>query len=471
MNLTDGARPLPDPTPPENPPGDALARRPTPTGLGIPNTPPAGAAPLKYVDAPSAGKTGRRSVNRKDAAVVRGIKDLQQLQKQTIAVLEAVKGSLDDIGNVLRSPEATRGMEKQRNAATLLAKGFAHDAVEQAQGAVGLLPANPEAHLLLALSLAADQQFDNSLAATRKGLALFDRRQHPLAIEAGLLHALAAMGHGGEAAERWATIIDALPVPVLLEHLPRIVACYPSDSPPGQLDELIVRRLNRLEAQSPSGRVRRVETRPEEIPAAAMLAGIEAAHHGRLTGAHRALLAQIASRLKASEEPADIVRFLSECLVPLGVMRGVEESIVALARSGVKRLLRMKADAMMLHRAMGKLELAGADKSARDLAGLLNHWRRSGTKARGARQLLGTALFLVGAGVAGMAVALKTGMAWLLWTAALAIGGGMLLAVAGLMGRTPVVTLPAGRGPLTGAELAYLRSAAVKQSVKALLRG
>jgi hypothetical protein len=47
----------------------------------------------------------------------------------------------------------------------------------------------------------------------------------------------------------------------------------------------------------------------------------------------------------------------------------------------------------------------------------------------------------------------------------------MLLAVAGLMGRTPVVTLPAGRGPLTGAELAYLRSAAVKQSVKALLRG
>jgi hypothetical protein len=277
------------------------------------------------------------------------------------------------------------------------------------------------------------------------------------------------MGHGGEAAERWAAIIVALPAPVLLDHLPRIIACYPSDAPPGQLDEVVVRRLNRLEASSASGRVRRVETRPEEMPAAALLAGVEAARDGRLGGTHRTLLGQIASRLKAGEEPADIVRFLSECMVPLAAMPDVEEAIVALARSGVKRLLRMKADAMMLHRAMGKLELAGADKSARELAGLLNHWRRSGSKARAARRILATALLLVGAGVAGMAVALQAEMGWLLWAAAVTIGLGMLLAVAGLMGRTPVVTLPGGRGPLSGEELRYLRTPAVKASMKNIL--
>src|ERR1043165_2256954 len=109
-------------------------------------------------------------------------------------------------------------MEKQQNAATLLSKGFAREAVEQAQGAVALLPANPESHLLLSLSLAADQQFEIALATARKGLALFDRRFHPLAIEAGLLHALAALGCGSEAVERWEVIIDALPLPVLFEH-------------------------------------------------------------------------------------------------------------------------------------------------------------------------------------------------------------------------------------------------------------
>jgi hypothetical protein len=156
-------------------------------------------------------------------------------------------------------------------------------------------------------------------------------------------------------------------------------------------------------------------------------------------------------------------------MVPLAAMPDVEEAIVALARSGVKRLLRMKADAMMLHRAMGKLELAGADKSARELAGLLNHWRRSGSKARAARRILATALLLVGAGVAGMAVALQAEMGWLLWAAAVTIGLGMLLAVAGLMGRTPVVTLPGGRGPLSGEELRYLRTPAVKASMKNIL--
>ena len=158
----------------------------------------------------STAKGKKEKVSRKDQGVLRGIKDLQQLQKQTIAVLESVKANLDEISQVLRSPEATRGLEKMQNAATLLSKGFARDAVEQADGAVGLLPANPEAHLLLAMSLAADQQFDLALHTARKGLALFDRRTHPLAIEAGLLHALAALGCGPEAVERWVVIIDAL---------------------------------------------------------------------------------------------------------------------------------------------------------------------------------------------------------------------------------------------------------------------
>src|SRR5262245_9385304 len=93
---------------------------------------------LRYVDAqatpvvpPAMGGAG--SGKKREGDVLRGIKDLQQLQKQTIAVLEALKGSLEDIGQVLRSPEATRGMEKQQNAAMLLAKGFAREAVEQSQ--------------------------------------------------------------------------------------------------------------------------------------------------------------------------------------------------------------------------------------------------------------------------------------------------------------------------------------------------
>ncbi len=196
---------------------------------------------LRYVEVPE--KNDKRPA-RKEAGVLRGIKDLQQLQKQTLAVLEALKANLDDISQVLRSPEATRGWKNRRTRRHCYRR-VSRDAVEQSLGAVALLPANPEAHLLLSLSLAADQQFENSLGAARKGLALFDRRSHPLAIEAGLLHALAALGCGAEAVERWTTIIDALPIPVLLEHLGRICACFPSDAPEGHLDEVITRRLTR----------------------------------------------------------------------------------------------------------------------------------------------------------------------------------------------------------------------------------
>ncbi len=94
---------------------------------------------LRFIDATAASAPASpRALGRKKesgGAVLRGIKDLQQLQKQTIAVLESVKGALDEIHQVLRSPEATRGMEKQQNAAMLLSKGFARDAVEQALGA------------------------------------------------------------------------------------------------------------------------------------------------------------------------------------------------------------------------------------------------------------------------------------------------------------------------------------------------
>ena len=486
-HLTDAARPVPDPPPPEKASGDALARRADPPrpdagGLGIP---PA-KVPLKYIDDAAAKPRGSRlGALRKDAAVVRGIKDLQQLQKQTVVVLESVKAALENIGEVLRSPEATRGMEKQRNAAALLAKGFPRDAVEQAQGAVALLPANPDSHLLLALSLAADQQFDASLAATRKGLGLFDRRQHPLAIEAGLLHALAALGHGGEAAERWGAIIDTLPAPVLLEHLERIIVCYPSDAPAGQLDGVVRRRVERREAPEKPGRSRHVETRPEEMPAAALLTGLDAAAAGRLPRTHRAILGTLAGRLKAGRDAAAVVKFIVECVLPLGARPELDAAVAALARSAVKRLLRLRADAMMLHRAMTKLDLAGAEQSARDLAGLLNHWRRSGAKARRQRTLLSAALVFVLGGVAAMA--------WLLWgmgvsqghsvslhvaglgieaplLAAGVIGVGMLLGVLGLMGRTYEVQLPAGRGRLTREELKYLRVAAVKASVKGMLR-
>src|SRR4029078_10988971 len=164
-------------------------------------------------------------------------------------------------------------MEKQQNAATLLSKGFAREAVEQAQGAVNLLPANPEAHLLLSLSLAVDQQFDSSLNAARKGLALFDRRSHPLAIEAGLLHALAALGCGTEAVARWTAIIDSLPLTIPFDHMRRIGACFPSEPAGGGdaiLDELINRRLARDEqtiaSEVPANRPRvgRIAIRPHE---------------------------------------------------------------------------------------------------------------------------------------------------------------------------------------------------------------
>lgn len=466
---------------------------------------------LRFVDVPAKAAPEKPLLKKepltRGGAVLRGLKDLQQLQKQTIAVLEAVKGTLDDIAQALRSPEATRGMEKQQNAATLLAKGFAQEAIEQAQGAAGLLPANPEAHLLLSLSLAADQQFDQALAAARKGLALFDRRTHPLAIEAGLLHALAALGCGAEAVDRWTAIIDGLPLPILFEHLGRIASCFPSEVTGGgaaMLDELVNRRLAR-DDQNPvafdPGHRRRTGTihiRPDEIPAPTLFVGLDAAHDFKLPYAHRAVLGLIARRLQlvrqgmtpapgsAGTDAAEggtggaVIKFLTECVIPLG-NRGLEQTADALGRAALRRLLRLQADVMTLHRALGKLEMAGAATAQRELRGMLAHWRQTSNTIARKTAVLWLALLLMIAGVGGLAyvlwglgaitgqVPLATVGPWsfaAIWIGPGIMGGGAFLGLLMMLTRTWTLDLPAGRQPLTRGERAYLNSAAVKPTLR-----
>ncbi len=495
--VAETARPLQELPEPEK--SGAIRRAPSKLPVVLNVQEQAGAlryvAPGGIVDGGAGGGVGstnkkKEKSSRKENGVLRGIKDLQQLQKQTIAVLESVKANLDEIQQVLRSPEATRGLEKLQNAATLLSKGFARDAVEQADGAVGLLPANPAAHLLLAMSLAADQQFDLALHTARKGLALFDRRTHPLAIEAGLLHALAALGCGAEAVERWVVIIDALPVPVLLEHIRRIAACFPADASEELLDEMLMRRLTqesraaRREREGKSkGRSRVVEMRASEIPAPALFAGLDAAHHAKLAATHRAILGQVARRLNETTEAGDVVRFLTDCVVPLGNM-GLDRSANALGRSAAKRLLTMHADAMTLHRAMTKLEMAGARTGMQELARLLNHWRRAGVKVDRARRLLvmATALLLGGVGlfayvlfvlgaIHGRAsfVALAGYRVDAVWVGPGVAVIGCVLGVIALLGRTWSVELPEGRGALTAEELRFIRTGAVRQSLRSAL--
>jgi hypothetical protein len=488
------AEPARTPQPPSSNESNSHALRRVPPGLPVlmnvqplANLPENGSgAGLRYVE----GAQGEKKGNRKEAGngVLRGIKDLQQLQRQTIAVLEAVKANLEDIHQVLRSPEATRGLEKQQNAATLLSKGFARDAVEQANGAVVLLPANPEAHLLLALSLAADQQFDGSLGAARKGLALFDRRTHPLAIEAGLLHALAALGCGAEAAERWAVIIEGLPVPVLLEHLGRIAACFPAEAPEGQLDEWVTARLGRgpeVEKSKGRGRTGVIETRAGEIPAGMLFVGLEAAHEAKMSNAHRAILGMVGHRLNEARDATDIVRFLTECVVPLGNTE-LTRSTNALGRAAVKRLLKLQADAGTLFRAMEKLHMAGAKDGTRELATLLEHWRKGGAKLASARRLLllATGLLIGGSGLlayvlwpmgalGGRQVMMTVGAARVdaIWVGPACIGLGAVVGVLALLGRTWRVELPEGRAMLSAEELRLLRMSAVRQGIRGALRG
>lgn len=459
---------------------------------------------LKFVDV-TANPVGMNSAGAKkkepqrgEAAVLRGIKDLQELQKQTIAVLESVKGTLDEIQQVLRSPEATRGMEKQQNAAMLLTKGFAREAAEQAAGAVALLPANPEAHLLWSLSLAADGQYELSLGAARKGLALVDRRRHPLAIECGLLHALAALGCAAEALERWGAIIDSLPLPVLFEQMGRIASCFPTEGNGGgsaMLDDLLNRRLARdiekaAEEQPEARRERirqeegKIDIRPDEIPAPTMFAGLDAAQEFQLTCTHRAILAQVARRLQLVKEAGDVVKFLGECVVPLA-NRGLDRSARSLARASVKRLLKTHADAMTLHRAMGKMELAGTTEPMHLVAALLNHWRKTSNAIKHARWGLGATVGLAAGGAMllvyalfarGGGAAAARGSAGFVGLHLDAVGLGLImLLLSGFAGLYAVsqgrlkLSLPGGRSPLTGEEKSYLSSALVKQSIRGAL--
>src|SRR4051812_44771866 len=100
--MTNPAQSFPDP--PAT--GDSLARRPElpPAPLARQNqtaiTPD---TPLRYIEAPAESKPSTNTArNSAGGAVLRGLKDLQQLQKQTILVLESLKSSLDDIHQVLR---------------------------------------------------------------------------------------------------------------------------------------------------------------------------------------------------------------------------------------------------------------------------------------------------------------------------------------------------------------------------------
>ena len=469
----------PSSSPPPHEPGDALARRPVADPITLPSIP--AKAPRRYIDAP-VGVSSEKKIKSKEAGVLRGLKDLQQLQKQTIAVLETVQGSLEDIHQVLRSPEATRGIEKQKNAATLLTKGFAHEAVEQATGAVELLPANPDAHLLLALSLAADQQFESALATARKGLALIDRRHHPLAIEAGLLHAIASLGSAAEAVERWATIIDSLPLPVLLEQLPLITACFPANS--AKLDPLLATRITRSRLQQNQkskieNRKSILDTKPSQIPPSALLTGIDAAFQAHLSLTHRAILVLVVQRLNAQRDPSDVLRFITECIVPLGERK--LKSASTLARTCVKRLHRYHADAPTLHRAMTKLQLAGTHTATRRIATLLTHWRTVTLQVTRARRTFTAATTLLLAGITLAAYILVAphpqhlqlptlGPVTPLHFSLALIAIGSLLGLWCLLGNPIPIQLPNARPPLTKSELRFLRSPTLRQALRSVPR-
>jgi hypothetical protein len=396
------------------------------------------------------------------AAVVTGLRDLQQLQKQTIAVLEAVKGNLEDIRQVLRSPEATRGMEKQQNAAALLARGFAAESSAQARGAVELLPANPDAHLLLSLALAANQEFDDSLGAARKGLALFDRRQHPLAIEAGLLHAIAALGHGAEAAQRWGEIIEGLPLAVLLDHIGRIAVCYPSAAPEDQLDKTLARKILSC------------DEREGKISAALFLSGLDATTQHRLARSHRVIMIKIAGLSKSLAEPAEILRYLGDYVVPLAE-REHGKTASALSKRAVKKLLAVHADAPTLYRALLKIELASARKPSRYLARLLAHWRSVGVRLRTRRTTLMFSMFflLIGAGLfANTALKLQILPPAFdpIYIPFAVLGVGVAIALSTLFQRSLTIDLPHDRPNLSRSEIQFLRTREVKETLKRILR-
>ena len=312
---------------------------------------------------------------------------------------------------------------------------------------------------------------------------------HPLAIEAGLLHALAAMGCGAEAVERWGAIVEDLPLGILFENLCRISACFPADAPEGQLDELVNRRLAREEQEAEAAKDERPRrggvVKKEEVAAAVLFTGLDAAQQAKLMITHRAMLGQVAHRFQGLEDPSDLLRFLTEYVVPLA-NRGLERSAQALGRAATKRLLVAHADAMVLHRAMQKLQMAGDQDVVHDVATLLTHWRQSCTRVNRARHGLQMAVVMIVGGGCGLAYVLwpmgvlagKTaefellGQTWKWeWVGPAIMVAGAVLGLAALMGRTWNVMLPYGRRALTREELAYLRQPEVKANVRGAMKG
>ena len=183
---------------------------------------------------------------------------------------------------------------------------------------------------------------------------------------------------------------------------------------------------------------------------------------------HRAILGQVARRLNDTKDATDLLRFLTECVVPLGNI-GLERSAGALGRAAVKRLLRLQSDAMMLYRAMEKLEMAGAVGAMRELGLLLEHWRREGAKVARARRLLmfSTGLLVGGSVVLGMQLAgVHLGARWMGPTCILM---GAVVGVWALMGRTWTVELPFGRTGLSAEELRFVGGAGVRQVLRGVL--
>jgi hypothetical protein len=291
--------------------------------------------------------------------------------------------------------------------------------------------------------------------------------------------------------ERWAAIIDGLPLPVLFDHMARIASCFPTEASGGgdeALDELFNRRLARDEqnlrtsareraaATRAGGDGGKIDLRPDEIPAPALFAGLDAARDFHLSNTHRAILGQIARRLQlvrsaaGADSPGEVIKFLTECVVPLG-NRNLERVTDALGRAALRRLYFLHADAMTLHRAMAKLEMAGSTGAVREVSNLLRFWRKTGNKVVRAKRSLNLSLLLMLAGL-GILCYVLWGVGAIvgrfptmvvaqyplpaIWIGPAVLGLGALLGGVTLLGRTWEVPMPANRPPLSREELAYL---------------
>jgi hypothetical protein len=284
----------------------------------------------------------------------------------------------------------------------------------------------------------------------------------------------------------------------------RIASCFPTEINGGGealLDDLFNRRLAR-DDQNPVAQDRKHRRRtgtihilPDEIPAPALFAGLDAARDFTLPNTHRAILGLIARRLQLvhagtgpgadamsgeSGRGGEVIKFITECVIPLG-NRGLERTAESLGRAAVRRLYHLHADAMTLHRALGKLEMAGGNTAVEELKTLLHVWRKTGNKVVRAKRYLGLSLLLMGVGLGVLAYVLwglgalagktPTFIVGGYRVQALWVGPGILLLGAFLgfltmLRRTWEVPVTEGRGPLTRAELAYLNTAVVRQSLR-----